>query len=231
MLLGVWAAAEGQVYDAWRDAVHVADPETVAEFLDHSPWFFGAADWGWVNPGVLHVYAVDHDDRLLLVAEHYHTHRPVEGWWVPHAVELSERFGFLDWICDPSEPQNIELFRRAGLNARGAINDLLPGITAVQDRLGVDGSGRPRLMLAREALLERDEALVAAKLPWSTLQEVPEYVWARNAGGVLLKEKPVDQNNHGMDTMRYAVAHLDLSGGVVRPLDPQLAAAFAYLPG
>lgn len=230
MLLGVWAAAEGQVYDAWRDITHVADPLLVTDRLRHS-WCFGTADWGWTNPGVLQVWAVDHDDRLLLVAEHYHTRKTVDGWWVPRAVELTDRYGVQQWCCDPSEPQYIELFRNAGLNAGPAVNDLLPGITAVQERLRVDGSGAPRLMIAADALLERDEALVEAKLPWSTLQEIPEYVWARNAGGLLLKEKPVDQNNHGLDSLRYACAHLDLSGGVVRPLDPQLAAAFAFLPG
>lgn len=225
MVLGVWAAAEGQVYDAWRDVTHVASPDDVQAFLERRPWFFGAADWGWVNPGVLQVYGVDRDGRMLMVAEHYHTHKTVDGWWVPRAVELSQRYGFNDWVCDPAEPQNIELFKRAGLNARGAINDLLPGISAVQERLAV-ANGRPRLMIAENALLERDEALVAAKLPWSTLQEIPEYVWARDVTGKLLKEKPVDRNNHGMDTLRYAVAHLDLKGGVVRPLDPRLVAAW-----
>lgn len=226
MVLGVWAAAEGQVYDAWLDIIHVARTDEVTAFLERRPWFFGAADWGWVNPGVLQVFAVDRDGGMLMVAEHYHTHRTVDGWWVPRAVEFSQRFGFLDWVCDPAEPQNIELFRRAGLNARGAINDLLPGISAVQDRLRVVGERRPRLMIAADALQVRDEELVAAKLPWCTLQEIPEYVWARNAGGVLLKEQPVDQNNHGMDTLRYAVAHLDLKGGAARPLDPRLVAAW-----
>lgn len=227
--LGKWVAAEGQVYDAWQDAVHVADAETVRQFLAGA-WFFGTADWGWTNPGALQVWAVDHDDRLLLVAEHYHTRRTMEGWWVPRAVHLSDRFGFDEWACDPAEPQYIDQFRQAGLNARGAVNDLLPGITAVQNRLAVDGGGRPRLMIAHDALIERDEALVASKLPWCTVQEIPEYVWARNAGGQTLKEKPVDQHNHGLDALRYAAAELDLKGGHVGPADPLMAMAFRDLP-
>lgn len=211
-LLGVWAAAEGQVYDAWRDELHVVERAAVAAQLAGA-WHFGTADWGWTNPGGLQVYAVDGDERLYQVAEVYRTRRPVEGWWVPQAVALSEQFGFRDWVCDPAEPQYIAQFRAAGLNARGAVNDLMPGITAVQDRLAVAGDGRPRLFIVRDALRERDEDLAAAKQPCSTLEEIPQYVWARDAAGrPLTKERPVDAFNHGLDQVRYAVAEIDIRG-------------------
>ena len=211
-LHGIWAAAEGQVYDAWRDDLHVVEREAVAARLAGA-WHFGTADWGWTNPGVLQVYAVDGDERMYQVAEVYRTRRPVEGWWVPQAEQLSERFRFRDWVCDPAEPQYIAQFRAAGLNARGAVNDLMPGITAVQDRLAVAGDGRPRLFIVRDALLERDEELVANKQPCSTLQEIPQYVWAKDAAGRLLtKERPADKFNHGLDGLRYAVAEVDIRG-------------------
>jgi PBSX family phage terminase large subunit len=222
--LGQWVAAEGQVYDTWRDDVHLVSREDVADRLA-SAWYFGTADWGWTNPGCLQIWAVDHDNRLILVAEHYHTRKPMESWWVPQAVALTNRYNVVAWACDPSEPQYIAQFNAAGLNARGAVNDLLPGITAVQNRLNPAGDGVPRLQIVRGALIERDEALVEAKQPWCTEQEIPEYVWAKNVGGQTLKDKPVDANNHGLDTMRYAVAHLDL-GGVVGEIDPFLRAAF-----
>lgn len=225
-LLGVWAAAEGQVYDAWHDGLHLVDREAIAAQLTGA-WHFGVADWGWTNPGVLQVWAVDRDGRMVMVAEYYMTRRPIEGWWVPAAVALSRQFGFRDWACDPSEPQNIAQFRAAGLNARGAVNDLLPGITAVQGRLAVEGDGRPRLMIVRDALVERDEALVDAKLPFCTVQEIPEYVWAKNTGGQTLKDKPVDAMNHGLDCVRYAVAEVDLRGR--RPLEaPQPVAGATH---
>lgn len=230
LLDGIWAAAEGQVYDAWDDAIHLVRREDIADRLTQS-WHFGTADWGWTNPGVLQVWAVDYDERLTMVAEQYMTRRPVEGWWAPRAVALSDRFGFSAWQCDPSEPQYIEQFRAAGLDARPAVNDLLPGITAVQDRLGLAGDGMTRLQIVEDALLERDETLVEAKLPWSTVQEIPLYVWAKDAGGQTLKDRPVDAFNHGMDTMRYAVAYLDLAGGTARPLDPALLRYFDRMPG
>lgn len=227
--LGQWVAAEGQVYELWRDAAHLVDRGDIAERLQGA-WFFGTADWGWSNPAVLQAWAVDHDGRLILVAEHYHTRRPMESWWVPRAVAMTDQYGIREWVCDPSEPQYLAQFNAAGLNATPAVNDILPGITAVQNRLGEAGDGRVRIQIVRDALIERDEALVEVKLPWCTEQEIPEYVWPKNASGQTLKDKPVDANNHGLDCVRYAAAHLDLEGGAVRPVDPRVSAAFGDLP-
>ena len=223
--LGQWVAAEGQVYDGWRDEAHVVRRADVAARLKGA-WHVGAADWGWTNPGVAQVWAVDGEGRMLLVAEHYHTRRPFEGWWLPRFRGLDERFGVTTWFCDPSEPDNIAALQAAGLPAVGAANAILPGIGRVQDRLPADGSEArlPRLQVVEDALLERDEALVEARLPWWSAQEVPEYVWAKNADGVTLKDRPVDAHNHGLDCWRYAAAGIDGDAGP--DVDPAIAAAF-----
>ena len=44
-----------------------------------------------------------------------------------------------------------------------------------------------------------------AKKPVCTDQEIDGYVWANKA----TKEEPVKENDHGMDTMRYAVMRLE----------------------
>ena len=205
---GKWVAAEGQVFDAWDDSVHLIDRAELPP--ESSLSFVGSADWGWTNPGVLHVWGEDGDGRAYLVAEHYHTERTVEGWWAPRAAELTERYGVSAWHCDPSEPQNIAVFEAAGLRCVGAINDILPGIDAVQERLRPAGDGRPRLFVVKDCLIEQDEKLAGdgRGLPWSTVQEIPRYVWKKNAAGVASKELPIDLLNHGMDTMRYGIMAL-----------------------
>jgi hypothetical protein len=225
-LLGLWVAAEGQVYDAWREDVHILRREDAADRLIGAT-YVGSADWGWRSPGVAQVWAIDRDARLYLVAEHYHTQRPFEAWWVPRFAQLDARYEPDVWACDPSEPQNIERLRAEGLDAVPAVNDLLPGIGAVQDRIAPAGDGLPRLYVLADALVERDEWLVEHRLPWSTAQEMPEYVWAKNADGRVLKDKPIDAHNHGLDALRYAVAHQDL-GGRVAPLTPEWLAAFDW---
>lgn len=165
---------------------------------------------------------------MYLVAEHYHTRKTID-WWVARALEMTEHLGIDEWVCDPAEPQYIEQFQRAGLNAKAAINDIMPGIGAMQARLADPGDGRPRLVMSESALLLRDEALVEAKFPWCTAQEIPEYVWAKNVGGETLKDKPMDHSNHGLDAARYACAHLDLDGAGGE-IDPALLLAFSGLP-
>jgi hypothetical protein len=205
---GKWVVAEGQVYSAWDNAVHVVDRAGVADRLAGA-WTFGTADWGWTKPGVLQVWAVDGDERLALIHEVYLTQRPVEGWWAPKAKELTDRFGVRFWACDPSEPAYIAALASAGVTAKGARNDIMPGISAVQDRIARAGDGRPRLVILADALESRDERLDEAKLPACTVEEIPEYVWPKDRAGNFL-DRPVDDNNHGLDCVRYAVAELDL---------------------
>ncbi len=226
-LEGIWAAAEGQVYDAWRDDVHVVTREDVADRLA-TAWHVGSADWGWVHPGTLQVWAVDRDGRMYLVAEHYHTRRPIAEWWVPRAQALDRTYRVQTWFCDPAEPANIDAFRAVGLNAVKAENAILPGISAVQGRLADAGDGRPRLFVLDDALVERDQGLVENKLPWRLTQEIPEYIWAKNAGGQTLKDKPVDANDHAMDPLRYAVMGVD--AGQPGEIDADTLAAFRGLP-
>jgi phage terminase large subunit len=228
--LGLWVAAEGQVYDAWDPAIHIVNRAEVADSL-RTAWHIGAVDWGWTNPGTIQIWAVDSDGRMYLVVEHYHTRKPVDSWWIPRALQLDERYQVRQWVCDPAEPAYIAQFQAAGLSAVGAKNDILPGITAMQDRLIVQGDGRPRLMALDDALLERDERLAEddAKPPVCFTQELPLYVWAKNVGGQTLKDKPVDAFNHAMDTARYAVAALDLGGAGL--LTDELRTAFSWQSG
>ena len=60
--------------------------------------------------------------------------------------------------------------------------------------------GKPRLFFVRDAVIERDPALVEAKRPACTSEEIDGYVWQ---SGVARTEHPVKENDHGMDPMRY----------------------------
>lgn len=85
------------------------------------------------------------------------------------------------------------------------------GIQYVQARFKPAGDGRPRIGFLRDAVVARDAALVEAKRPASTVEEVPGYVWD-SAPGKPPKETPVDEDNHGMDQTRYLVSYRDSRG-------------------
>jgi PBSX family phage terminase large subunit len=200
---GRWVAAEGAVF-AFDRAVHVIDH---SPFVDgNTPRSVGAGvDWGYTHPGVIEVGQLDGDGRITVPRIVYRTGTTID-WWIDTARDLKARYGIEWFACDPSEPAYIEQFNQAGLHAFAAQNAILPGIDAVQQRLAVAGDGRPRLQFMADCLPDPDPALVEAKKPLSTLDEFDVYVWSKASGA---KEKPVDADNHGMDTTRYLVMEFD----------------------
>lgn len=166
-------------------------------------------DWGYTNPGVINAFAVDGDKRMVQIREHYHTRKTID-WWIDRAKLAVQDLGVEVFVCDPSEPGYIQQFVDAGLHAIKGRNDILPGVGAVLARLSSDGTGRRRLLMYRDALRERDDELIERGLPSCTADEFTSYVWPVGASGTIHKEKPVDENNHGLDALRYAVMHLDI---------------------
>lgn len=217
---GVWAAAEGQVYETFDPDVHLLDEvqlKAIGVFTDDGELnrdvirdVIVGVDWGFTNAGVLLVFAVDADGRMYLVYEVYMT-RKIIDWWIEQARAINQRFNPSAFVCDPSEPGYIEQFKQAGLPAEKAENDIKPGIDAVQARLRPEDDSRPRLYLYLDALAAIDEDLKEAGKPWCTAQEFLSYVWPTASGARdTLSEKPVDDHNHGLDALRYGAAHFDL---------------------
>jgi phage terminase large subunit len=75
---------------------------------------------------------------------------------------------------------------------------------------------RDSLVAAEEGGSVRDPELEEAKRPCCTEEEPESYVWQQNADRTWDKERPVDENNHGLDCCRYMVAHLDLVNNEVQ---------------
>jgi len=210
---GKWVAAEGIVYDGYDPTIHhrpIADPPP--------EWTrYLSIDFGFTNPFVCQWWAEDPDGRLYLYRELYATGGLVED----HAATIAEA-GRRDptphaVICDHDAEDRATLERHLGLATTPAHKSVSDGIQAVQARLRVQDDGKPRLYLNPAALIARDPKLEAAKLPCSTVEEIPGYIWDRPREGTVAaergpKEAPVKRNDHGCDALRYLVAHLDLRG-------------------
>lgn len=231
---GIWAAAEGQIYEGWDDAVHLVDTRILPDTWTR----YWTVDFGFTNPFVLQCWAEDGDGRLWLYREIYYTRRLVEDH-ARHILRLVRRCADccdskaeghdchtceacrLEWteprpravICDHDAEDRATLERHLGMGTQAAHKSVSDGIQAVQSRLKVAGDGKPRLLVMRDALVERDPALTEASRPMGTVEEITGYVWAvkpGNAGG--LKEEPVKKDDHAMDALRYMVAAKDLGG-------------------
>lgn len=206
---GLWVAAEGAVYQ-FNDAVHVISPEQFQQVT--VKYWIASNDFGFRDPFVWQLWAVDNDDRMYLVSEIYMSERLVDDHGRQIKLLLSERgINLRFWVGDAADAEGIATLKRLGLPVIATTNeekDIAAGIQAVQKRLREDATGKPALFCVKGALIERDQRLKERGHTTSTYDEFGAYLWDDKQK----KEKPVDAYNHGMDAMRYAVRAVELRG-------------------
>ena len=228
---GRWVAAEGGIYaDVWDSARNLVDPFPIPEFWPR----YLAVDFGFTNPFVCQWWAEDPDGRLVRYREVYRTQRLVEDHAhqirLLHGADPTPRALYADHDAEDRATLERHLVCTcpavAGVaplhvSTTAAIKEVSNGIQAVAARLRPAGDGKPRLVLLRDALAERDPLLEERKLPTCTEEEIEAYVWAPkpkalNPDGTALKDEPLKVNDHGVDALRYLVASRDC-------LDPMYA--------
>ena len=210
LLDGLWSAAEGQVFEDWDPLVHCVDRKKGMVGLK---WYFGVKDWGYTNPGVTQIWGVDGDGRMVMVHELYRT-RQIIDWWIREDQKLQAHFKCRSWVADPAEPEYMERYRRSGFPIRGAMNAIPLGVQAVQERLALDPTGKPRMVFLNDALKGKDEDLDSKREPCCTTDEFENYTWSTpKKDDRALDEEPVDKYNHGMDCCRYAALFVNRRAG------------------
>jgi phage terminase large subunit len=207
-LNGIWAAAEGQVFDDWDEQLNLVDPFPVPDDW-RTIW---TVDFGFSNPFVWQQWRVDGDGRAYLTHEISRRQRLVEdhardilalmeanGWARPEAI-----------VCDHDSEDRATLERHLKMPTIPARKGVTRGVQLTQARTRAAGDGRPRLLVFRDALLRTDPLAATDKRPRGFAAEVGGYVWAveRGTDGVP-KEAPLKKDDHSMDAGRYLVAHLD----------------------
>ena len=227
LYLGEWCAAEGQVWENYDRDIHLLTPPRLEDGrVDYAAlgiqWFFASFDWGFTAPGCLQVWGACEDGTLYRVCEIYRRNELLETWarWVR---ELHDEFRFLAVVCDPSRNDAIVAFNRLlcpasptgtslGAIARGAENSKttvknaeLSGLDIVRSWLEPGPLKKPHLYLLRDVNRHVDRALMEASQPWRTEDELPGYVYWRNAAGVLTEQTDPAVPDHGCDALRYAV--------------------------
>lgn len=180
-ILGEWCIAEGLVYEFVREK-HVTD-----QLPENGEWYI-SCDYGTLNPFSAGLWCVNHG-RAVRVAEFYHSGRDKHRQLTDEEYyqEIEKLAGDRDIRCiivDPSAASFMTCIRGHGrFSVRKAKNDVLYGIrlTAVMLRAGVIKIGSGCTDAIREFGLYR----------WEEKGEV---------------DKPVKENDHAMDDIRYFCA-------------------------
>lgn len=188
-ILGLWVMSEGLIYDMFD---HTAN--TYRENIPSLPYScqrYIACDYGTTNPTVfLDIYD---DGETIRVDREYRWDSRKE-----HRQKTDQEYAddFVEFmgevpatvLVDPSAASFIVALRQRGVYVREADNDVLDGIR----KTGV-------LLARREILInERCDGL---------LDELGTYLWDEKAS-LRGEEKPIKQQDHGPDALRYFVNYL-----------------------
>lgn len=219
---GLWVAAEGTVYE-FDDAVHL-HRGPLPQFVRR----FRAIDFGFSNPFTCEWWGMDGDGRLFMYREIYRTRRLVrdhgfeilrltaglsrEAWERLSEDEKRATAGTGERIeatvCD-HDAEGRATLEELGIPTTPALKDVETGIEAVELRLRKAGDGKARLFVCENALVERDEELRQQGKPTSLIEEFGVYRRGEPKPGKPAKEEPIKENDHGCDTTRYMVMHVD----------------------
>lgn len=181
-VLGEWCVAEGLVYSMFSKEIHTTDALPTA-----GTWYI-SCDYGTLNPFSAGLWCVN-QGKAVRVAEYYYSGRSksrqmTDEEYYQKLEELAGDRVIHSVIVDPSAASFIACIRRHGrFSVRKAKNDVLYGIrlTAAMLQAGVIRIGSNCEDAIREFDLYR----------WEEKGEV---------------DKPIKENDHAMDDIRYFCA-------------------------
>ncbi|MDR1138591.1 MAG: terminase family protein [Clostridiales bacterium] len=189
---GKFVNSGGMVYSEFDSNVHVIDPFDVPK-----EWYNNLSiDPGLNNPLSCHWYAVDYDDVVYVIAEHYQAGKDIQY----HANAIKSISQSLDWHTDwsgrivalidsaanqrtlASSKSVADLFWDHGIAVNTKVNkDLFAGINTVKRYFG-NSAGRPQIYIFRTCV--------------NLIREIKSYWWGNG-------DTPIKRDDHALDELRY----------------------------
>ena len=187
---GKFKSATGLVYVEFDENVNVIEPFEIPKDWQNNI----SIDPGLNNPLSAHWYAVDYDDNVYVIAEHYEAHRDVEY----HADIIKKKCKQLDWFTDgkgritalidsaanqrtlSSVKSVSELFYDHGILVNSAVNkDLFSGIARVKEYF-------------------KNKRIFIFKTCVNLIRELKGYWWGE-------ADVPIKRDDHALDELRYFI--------------------------
>lgn len=198
--LGEFAKLEGLVYGTFSEAVINTEDQKPPKQLP-SPVIRVAIsiDWGWNDPLAILVGCECQDGRIYIVEEMYGSQIGIETirtevqrlkkYWANDS-DVVEGGYFAGIYCDHSRPELIEWLCKGGIRAQKKSVPLIEtGISMVDQRL-------------RAGFLKVYDSCI------HLIDEAKFYQRKSDRDGDM-GEKPIDKNNHAVDSLRYLISGLD----------------------
>ena len=200
LVMGRWKRAEGLIYQTFTDANHYTNA-TRPQDLERITVRTIACDYGTTNPCVyLDIY--DTGDVIYVDREYRWDSRSKEAQLTGQPQKTDTQYGdaMVDFmgedpefmcgtIMDPSAASFIQELRGRGIIVTAANNDVLDGIRKTS------------------SLFARNKLMVNVENCPGLTDELHSYVWDDKAT-LIGEDKPVKEQDHGPDALRYYVNSL-----------------------
>jgi PBSX family phage terminase large subunit len=138
-------------------------------------------DFGHTNPAAIVPIRIDSDNHYWIGEEWYKTRQTTE-----QIIQKALSYKATEVYPDPAEPDRIEEMKRAGLNTREVSKDIVNGINRVRE-----------LFKQNRIHIHPD----CKNLIW----ELETYRYPDKKPEKNEEEKPVKENDHALDALRYAL--------------------------
>lgn len=189
-ILGLWAVAEGIIYDMFSKEKHTKDIKEFFHILINGNRYV-SCDYGTQNATVFLLWNKGRDGKWYCIREYYYSGRDkakqkTDSEYADDLKKWLEGIQIKAIIVDPSAASFIAELRKRGYKVLKAKNDVLDGIRLVGTMLNL-------------------EQLVFASSCKETIKEFASYVWDEKAleRG---EDKPTKQHDHCLDACRYFVS-------------------------
>lgn len=200
-ILGLWAMAEGIIYDMFDTAKHVV--EEVGKLYPSGRYV--SIDYGTQNATVFLLWSKGLDNRWYCIKEYYYSGRDkgkqkTDSEYVVDLKKFLAGIKVKAVIVDPSAASFIAELRKNGFPVLKAKNDVEDGIRLVGT------------LLNQERILFHISCV-------NTIMEFASYIWDEKAAEHG-EDKPVKQHDHAMDAVRY-FCYTVLNNNMARIKDKQ----------
>ena len=185
---GNWGIAEGLVYENWTEKEF--DFKEISKRKNVKSLF--GLDFGYTNdPTAFICCLVDLDTKELFIFDEHYQKAMVNS----DIADMIKYKGYAKEviIADSAEPKSIEEIRRAGIR-----------------RIKEAEKGRDSILNGIQ-LIQQYKIYVHPKCE-NTIVELSNYVWSTKEGQII--NKPIDDYNHLMDALRYAVEAIKKGNGL-----------------
>lgn len=196
--LGNWGIVEGLIYENWKEEAYTLITRKEAQegrkgvIRDNLKTVCGL-DFGYTNDPTAFVIALlDRDNSRLYIYDEFYEKGLSNKAIAERIKELGYRKERI--TADSAEPKSIDELKTYGLNVKGAVkgkDSIVHGIQWIQD---LEIIVHPRCV--------------------NFLTEISNYTWDTDRFGKKLNV-PIDDFNHLMDALRYAVERYSMSKGWV----------------